>query len=375
MRLLRIESTLLGLLLMLVFCTSSCSTLGRITGLKPIPDSLEREEVRPAVTRSREYLSNGDPQRAMEWMQAAAATAGLEPALKREVRELLEECSRARIRELAAEPVQPDELAAFLELELPRQISVEAVLIAAKELNRDEEYLDSFRLIKKLDVKYPTHHLRSDAGRILAEAGMEVSRDESNFLFFFPRRDRAKEVLEYLVLNYPSERRCPEAYATLAWLYELDEDWELSIERHQDLLLYHPDSPSAITSEARIPNLRLSSITSPEYDRQQLVRARDELQAWLERHPGMKLEGKVRLDLTECFLRLHESDMGIARFYVRVDNDFGARFHSTRAIGEAQAANDSDREEEAVAFLATLPPAPPAVPALLAAPAAPGEAE
>lgn len=350
------QKALFTLLIMLALSVSSCRTIGRITGLKPIPDDLDRKEVEPTIERSRTYLLDGDPERAMKWMQAAAATTGLSPSLKREVRELLEESARAYIRELSKEPVQADELADFLGLELPRQILVEAVLRAAEELSHQGEQVEAFRLIKRLDQKYPTHHLRTDAGRILADVGLEISRDESKFLFLFPRRDRAKEVLEYLVLNYPSERRCPEAYATLAWLYEIDEDWELAIERHQDLLLYHADTLTAISSEARIPKLRLISITSPEYDRQQLVRAREELEAWLERHPGLQLEETVRLDLTECFLRLHESDMDIARFYLRVENRFGAEFHSKRAAAEARSAGDTGREALALAFLNGLAP-------------------
>lgn len=350
------QQSLLALLILVALSASSCRAIGRVTGLKPIPDEIDRREVEATIERSRTYLLEGEPERAMKWMQAAAAATGLSPTLKRQVRELLEESARAHIRELSKEPVQAEELAEFIGLELPRQILVEAVLRGAEEYNHQGERVDAFRLIKKLDQKYPTHHLRTDAGRILADAGLAISQDESKFLFLFPRRDRAKEVLEYLVLNYPSERRCPEAYATLAWLYELDEDWELAIERHQDLLLYHPDTLTAIASEARIPKLRLFAITSPEYDRQQLVRARDELEAWLERHPGLQLEEEVRVDLTECFLRLHESDMGIARFYLRVDNTFGARFHSKRAAKEAHSAGDTEREATALAFLDELPP-------------------
>ncbi len=48
--------------------------------------------------------------------------------------------------------------------------------------------------------------------------------------------------------------------------------------------------------------------------------------------------------------------MGIARFYRRVDNDFGARFHATRAVEEANLGNDPERAKAAEEFLAALPP-------------------
>ena len=352
---LRVRQFFTALTLLWVLSLASCSTLNSVIPGYGYPAKLAPEKVGPTITKARADLAAGDSEEAMMWMQAAVATSGLPPAQKREARELLEDAARARILELSQPPIKPKKLAGFLELELPRQIAVEATLIAADEYNRRGDSVDSFRLIKKLDQKFPTHHLRSEAGRVLADAGLEIAKDDSYFLFIFPRRARAKEVLEYLVLNYPSEKRCDQAYATLAWLYEQEENWERAVERHQDLLLYHPASPIATASEARIPQLRLISITSPEYDRQELSGARDELTAWLERHAGHELEESVRLDLAECYLRLHESDMGIARFYKRVDNPFGARFHATRASEEARLAGDSEREAAALAYVEALP--------------------
>ena len=347
------------LLLSLTLGSASCSSLGWFGS---VPDELDLDEVGPKIERARTDLANGNAKRAMDWMEAAVATPGMPPAQKREARELLEESARARIAQLATPPAKPKQLAGFLNKELPRQISVRAALVAAEEYANRGDRVEAFRVIKKLDQKYPTHHLRAEAGRILADVGLAIAADDSNFLFFFPRRARAKEVLEYMVVNYPSEPRCDEAYSTLGWLFERNEEWERAIEHHQDLLLYHPESAYAIDSEARIPKLRLISITSPEYDRQELVRARDELVNWLKRHEGDENEEAVRLDLGECYLRLHESDMGIARFYKRVDNDFGARFHGNRAAEEARLAGDEERESKALAFVAKLPPEEPRAP-------------
>lgn len=335
------------------FVFPSCAGLGWFGS---VPSELKLDEVGPKIERARADLAAGNAKRAMDWMEAAVATPGMPPAQKREARELLEEAARERIAELSAEPAQPKKLVAFLEKELPRQISVRAALVAADEYSRRGSRVESFRVVKKLDAKYPTHHLRAEAGRILADVGLAIAEDDSNFLFFFPRRARAKEVLEYLVVNYPSEPRCDEAYFTLGWLYERNEDYEKAIEHHQDLLLYHPDSAFAVEAEAMIPKLRLQDITSPEYDRQEMVRAKTELTNWLQRHPGHAEEENVRLDLAECYLRLHESDMGIAHFYRRVDNDYGARFHARRAAEEARLAGDDAREEKALAFVAALPP-------------------
>jgi hypothetical protein len=105
-----------------------------------------------------------------------------------------------------------------------------------------------------------------------------------------------------------------------------------------------------------VPHLRLAGIGSPEYDRNELVQARKELEAWLERYAGSDagrdLERPVRIDLTDCLRRLADSDLGIARFYDRVENDFGTAYHAGRAREEARAAADAKRQARAEALLA-----------------------
>lgn len=332
-------------LLLLLVTTSACNTI------RP----LDKDAVEPAIAQARIDLAEGRTEKAIKAMQSALVTEEVEPEVLTQARVLLEEAAAVRIEELSGDDPQPGKLAAMLDLELPRQISVEAAVRATEMLISDDDLMDGFRLIKKLDRKYPTHHLRADVGRLLADIGLGVAARKGNYLLFFSRSQPAKEVLDYLVLNYPSERRCDVAYATLADLHVDDERWELAIEAHQNLLLYHPDSPLALESEAAIPKLRLTGITSPEYDRRELLRARGELEAWLERHPDSELDEEVRLDLAEAYLRLYESDMGIARFYRRVDNPYGARFHAGRAVEEARMAGDEGRVERAEAFLAKVP--------------------
>jgi hypothetical protein len=107
--------------------------------------------------------------------------------------------------------------------------------------------------------------------------------------------------------------------------------------------------------------MRLLVLTSPEYDRRELVRARSELELWIAKHATTapaELTEHVRLDLADCLGRLIDNDLVVARFYQRIDKDFGARYHAERAREVAQRAGDEGALERVEDLLATLPPAP-----------------
>jgi outer membrane protein assembly factor BamD (BamD/ComL family) len=201
-------------------------------------------------------------------------------------------------------------------------------------------------------------------------AGLTLSKDDSGFLGFFRAKDDAKAILEYLVLTYPTERRCDQAYFALAQLYEEDHIWSTARERHEDLVTYHYESPFEPISEARIPHLRLRALRSPEYDRRELLRARVELEQWLSKHPGHELENSVRLDYADCLQRLVESDLFVARFYKRVSQWQGARLHAERALRIANETADERVIARATSVLDSLPPAsePPGKPQATGAP-------
>src|SRR6185295_11924216 len=129
------------------------------------------------------------------------------------------------------------------------------------------EPMDAYRLLKKIDTKFPLHHERVAAGDLLFEIGESLSKDTSSILGFFRKADDAQEVLEYLVLYYPWTTSCDRAYDILARMYEEEREWDLAIERHEKLVLNHPNSTLRPGSQAHIPHLRLRSLHSPEYDR------------------------------------------------------------------------------------------------------------
>lgn len=342
----RTHSILLTLPLLLSGCGAN-----RPSG---VPTRYETANVPAAVEQARSELAGGASEEAMWRMRIASEASGLTPEVRAEVQTVLERAAEARIDQLSAPGSDPADLEELLDFDLPRQIAVTAGIRAARMLFEEGERIESYTLVKRLDRQYPHHHERPAAGALLAEIGFDLAADHGRYGFFFTYRGRASEVLEYLVLNYPTEPRGDRAYWTLAEIYEEDRDFALAIEKHEDLTLWHPASDYVSASMARIPHLRLAALGSPEYDRRELEKTREELEVWVSEHPRNELRSAVESDLVDCLQRMADSDLLIARFYDRVKNPVGAEYHARRAIEEAKDGGNEGQAAEAERLLANI---------------------
>lgn len=330
------------------------------------PPKLAASEVPDALERAQADLDAGRTTQALDTLRAAANAVGLPVETRERVQRSLELAASRRVDELSAPGADPEELAELVELELPRQIAVIAGLRAARAMFAEEDAglaVDAYRLIKRLDAKYPQHHERVAAGDLLVEIGMWLIPNGTGWLGIGHSSDDGQEVLEYAVLHHPWATRADEAYAALAKLYEDDRSWRLAIERYELLVLNHPGSRLRPGAQAAIPHLRLRASRSPEYDRSELLKARKELEQWLQAYDGLDSSRQARMDLGDCLRRLADSDMIIARFYRTVGNDAGTRFHAERAVEEARVAGDDERIRRAEALIPAKAPLPSAVPA------------
>lgn len=331
----------------------ACSSTGLFGG----EEALDADEVPAALEEASAALARGDAIGSVEILVPASRAVGLAPEIRDRVQIDLEKSAEVRIEQLSKPDADPDDLADLVDLELPRQIAVQAGLAAARRYVEIGEPMDAYDQLKKLDQKFPLHHERVASGNLMADIGLSLKDDTPTLFGWFDTLGEAQEVLEYVILKTPWARRCDEAYMALSVLYANDQDWRLAIERAEGLVLNHPGSPLAIEAQARVPALRLAMIASPEYDRQEIDRARQELQEWLVAHGTNPLEPKVRLDLADCLVRLCESDLEISRFYDTVGNPFGAQRHARRAIQEARDAGDADRVRRAEEWQRSLPAA------------------
>lgn len=349
--------------LALLLALSACSTLNAPFGSLAGYSKPETPEQADAILAAAEKeFAAGRTEDALDLVVIAREATGLPTETRVQIETAVERYAERRIQELSVPGSEPEDLADLVQLNLPRQLAVRAgVTSAALMLQQNEPYA-AYAQIKEIDKKFPNHYERVRAGEILYDAGMELADDDWSFLGMFAARDDGIEILEYLWVNYPKVQNCDRVFAKLALLYEEDEDWRLARERCEDLLLYHSTSPLAPWAEARIPHVRLAGLASPEYDRKELVRARRELETWIQRYANQPtdppdLERDVRLDYADCLARLVTSDLGIARFYQRVDEPVGARFHAERALEEARTCGDEELVRQATATLAgILPP-------------------
>ncbi|MBM3986529.1 MAG: hypothetical protein FJ294_01045 [Planctomycetes bacterium] len=317
----------------------------RITEPLEVPEALELARADLAAGRSRE---------AYERVRAAREVLGLSVEVRDELERLAETCATRRVEELVAAGGDPDDFDDLDPKELPRQLAVELSLAIARYRVADDAPLKALKELEDLETAFPRHHGRVEASALLIDAGVALVRSDGGW-WLWTDRDDGVQVLEFVVLNYPGERRVDEAFYELAGAYEKDQQWGLAIQRHEELVVSHIDSPLAPLSQARIPHLRLAWIESPEYDRKDLLRARAELEHWLSVHAGQSQEADVRLDLADCLERLVQSDFGIARFYQKIDQPFGARFHALRARDVARQSGSTELVAAAEALLVELP--------------------
>jgi hypothetical protein len=330
----------------------ACAGRTKPAGLPPKYDILTAPG---AVDQALTELQEGQTELAFERLHLASDVRGLPAETRNQIEANLDLAAEAWIKELDAEGDR-HALKYLYDLDLRRPIAVQSGVLSAQHYLSAGYRLKAYQLIKKIDEKYPFHHMRDEAGTVVAEAGFSFAADNSRYglFYLFKHKNQAPELLEYLTLNHVAHELSDDAFYKLAQIYEENKRWQLAIERQGDLVLYSPGSPFVPASKARIPHLRLAGLSSPEYDRRELLRARDELDSWLSQYAGHEAEAQVRLDLLDCMRRLADNDLSIARFYRRVKNAYGAEYHARRAIEEAQDGHDDNQQTEARELLESI---------------------
>jgi len=281
-------------------------------------------------------IEAGETEVALDRLIRLHQTPSIAPVDRKVAGDLLNSTCVTLIGELE-EAGKAGRLKRIFKLEVPPRLRIEAGIAAAQAYLDDEERVKCFRQVRSVEDAFPMHHLRMQAGDLLLQTGLSLATDNSRwFLFFSPARDRALEVLDYMVLHYPFHPGCDLAYQALGELYEAA-DWDYrAIARYEDLVAYHPDSNLAPVAEARVPLLRLAQMDRSDYDRHEVLRAREEAASWLGRYPDHELAGEVGALVIDASRRLVENDLNVARFYLRVDEAYGARLHAERAREEAE---------------------------------------
>ena len=331
------------------------------------------DEVPQAIADSETDLVEGRHARALERLRSARNTPALPNDLGVQVSEALNRAADAVI----TNSTNAQELYEMTDVDIPRPLAVAAGIRAARLHQERGKRMKAFRVIRNLDAKFPQHPQRGEAAQILFEVGEDMALDTGRYALIFTYRSDAPTILEYLVMNHPSSPHGDRALELLADIYEDKKNLPLAIEKYQELLLWFPGSERTTrvvdtdgidlgeearlltVAQARIPELRLQNLRSPEYDRGELLIARGELQVWIDDHQSSAspaLVGKVERMQVDTAQRLADNDLGVARFYKRVDSLEGAWHHGRRALDFASEGRDPNQVDEVRSFLEGLEP-------------------
>ncbi len=330
---------------------------GLATGCRSLfgggPD-FDPQEAGAQLDLAEREMQEGVLQQALERLVAVREVDGLDPDTRARDEELLEQATVRRIEELDS----AEELQELYDQELPARLRARAGVLAAERMLLEDRRVAAFKMIKEVDQELPSHPERVLAGDVLARAGLSLIRDPRRYYLLFRYRTRGIQALEYLVVHYPLDSRCAEAYYVLSETYERMSELDLALERSEDLVVYHPGSGYAPAAEARVPYLRLLRLERVDFDRGQLLRAHEEIQTWLGRHPGHELEPWVRELAARCQERLVKNDLYLAHYYERIETPYGARLHAERALETAGTAGLESERQDAAELLEAFPATP-----------------
>lgn len=321
------------------------------------PDAIgnaKRETAGRHLELAQAELQAGEYPTALERLIELRQVSGLHPEDRNRCEELLERGVGQAVEHYSGPEYTAGDLVDLYDLDLTPRLKAWAGTRAADRKLSEGRRIDAVKMIRRVEQALPSHPERSFAGDVLARAGLSLAADDGRYWLLFRYRSRGLEALEFLVLTYPFERRCPEAYLTLAEIYADRGNLEEAITHYEDLLVYHPASPQAALAQARLGNTRMKRMEKDDFDRSELENARKELELWLVRYPEHELRPWVEERLTLCRERLAENDLIHARYYETVRAPFGARLHAQRALEEAVAAGSADKEAEAREILAAV---------------------
>lgn len=221
------------------------------------------------------------------------------------------------------------------------------------------EYYDCYTVLKDFVRLHPASRYSSAVEELMWGAGAHLATTGRTFLLFVDDLADAQKILESFIVQFPKSRHLPGALYVLGEAAYLHEDWELAIERYRDLLDQAPTSEWREKASHRLAMARFNQLTGPDYDAEALAEAERELTAFLQSNPKMQdYINEARQALATVVLWRNDKDMRIAKFYITVGNDFGARYHLNRIISKPDAVN----RKQALALLAGLGPARPLPP-------------
>jgi len=346
-----------GLLLALLGLLASCSSPAY--KVDPALGEISRVNAGAYLQNAQADLDAGDLLGATRLLIELRQKRGLVPEELYQTDHLLNLAATRLFQRVEEDGSGSEGMRYLFELRLPARLRASAGLRMAELLFEEGHPVQAYRAVTNVERKLPNHPMRQKAAEVLARTGTYMLEKGGTYNLIFSYKARGAAALEFLVERYTSSKHCAPAYALLAQHYEADSDYDLALERWENLILYHGEHELVPEATARMPYLRLVRMQRDDYSRQELLRAKQELERWLSYYPDLEQAAWVAENLAICHERLAQNDLGVARFYRQINAPLGARLHAERALVEAKLAKSEDTIARIEALLAKLPPAPP----------------
>ena len=150
---------------------------------------------------------------------------------------------------------------------------------------------------------------------------------------WFDKRSRGVEALETLQMHYRQSDRADDALRLVGDYFGSEETREFleAALTHQQLADEYPDSEWAERSLWLAGHYRLRLIYGPQYNRDEMVRARDLLERSLREHPKGSSVREATADLAQVKDYMSRGEMIVADFYRGRGNIPGERLHLANA--------------------------------------------
>jgi len=233
-----------------------------------------------------------------------------------------------------------EHLAAYIRENDPGSPDVARALYLAGESSfKLDDYWQSFQYFKELRVRFRGS---KDLGKVkdrFYDIGMAYLDSEPWFLFghLFTGQSRGVSVLIYLITHYSHYQREGDEMADDALMAVVDyhfeeEEYFDAIDFSKQLIAEYPDSEWKHKAVYRLGMSHVSLSKGPSYDRESLLQALYDFDYYLMLYPFGRYAKEVSEALTGTREDLAEKELEIARFYLDLDNGFGARIHLANAV-------------------------------------------
>jgi tetratricopeptide (TPR) repeat protein len=194
------------------------------------------------------------------------------------------------------------------------QHRAEAAFVAGEAELGQGEHLNAFRHYQYLLESAPFSPHSAVIQDRLFEIGQAFFHDEE-YDGWFGDRARGVEVFGTYQTYFRRTDRADDALRLIADYYAADGEWEEAAFTYDRLLEEYPGSEWIEESLWRSGWCRLQLNQGPEYDRDELLRAKERLDLSLARFPRGMAANKAREDLQLVRERLGRGEIGVADFY------------------------------------------------------------